>query len=348
MRRHLVTGAAGLLGSHVVMLLAEQGAIEVHCAVRSNEAKQRLVAKLEKEGVSTDKIVFHTVDLQDYAEVRAMIDEVSPEVVYHTAARVALDTDTVAEGEMMVSSNVDMTHFLTDAMIEHKAARGTDPLLVHVSSIAALGTQDPRGIIDENTPFTDISHASPYARSKFLSQNDVQRASKLGLRTVTVCPSVIIGLNGGRGKMLQLFQSIKSGVPFYTYGSMGYVDVRDVAHAMVLLAEKVQKEGENGEIYCLNGANLTFREFITIFGVPFARQVPKIGVSRGVLTAIGRAVSVWCKITHTKPLMGANTVRYLNEKAAYDGSKILKALGGEFSYTPIEETAAYVAKNIDK
>jgi len=58
-----------------------------------------------------------------------------------------------------------------------------------------------------------------------------------GLEAVIVNPSIIIG-PGVRGKgSMAMFDKIAKGLKFYTRGVTGYVDVRDVVKAMIILME---------------------------------------------------------------------------------------------------------------
>lgn len=337
--RSLITGAAGLVGSYTVLeLLGSSPEREIHCTIRTESSKKRLATKLEAYGLSLDRVVCHTVDLEDFSAVSALIQEVEPHVVYHTAATVSLDAD---GGEQMVRGNVDMTHFVVEALLDLKnnEASRVDPLLVHVSSVATLGNSNLDQKIDHTTPFVDIVSASPYARSKFLSQNDVLRASKLGLKVVIVNPSVILGLNSEQSKMRSLFLMISRGMPFYTSGQMGYVDVRDVARSMVMLAQEPKSWGES---YVLNGATLSFREFITIFGSPFSRRAPRIGLENWVVRVIERGAWVWSKVKGSRALI---PIGYLTLRRDYDGSRIEQALP-HFKYRPIQQTATYIARNL--
>ncbi|MEG0724479.1 MAG: NAD-dependent epimerase/dehydratase family protein [Mucinivorans sp.] len=346
-RRVLITGANGLVGSYVVMELLHRVANEnpkneIHCITRNEAQREESQLFIAAQGISNIDIIYHTIDLEDFQAVRDVVQKIKPDVVFHTAARVAVGEENgSATGEKMVRTNVDITHFVCQTLLELRA-EGLDPLLVHVSSVAALADSDPRGMIDHTTPFIDIVNASPYARSKFLSQNDVLRAQKMGLRTVIICPSVIIGIHNKKSQMERMFGIIARGMKFYTPGEMGYVDVRDVARAMVELSGNKQAENE---IYCLNGKNLTFQEFFTIFGEPFGNNSPQRRIGERTLKTTVWLLDKWSKITGTKPLITRQTARHLTHKSRYDGSKIEATLP-DFHYTLIENTAQYVAEKL--
>lgn len=327
----LVTGAAGLVGSEVVRQLTARG-VDVVCAVRGKAAQDRLERRL---GVAAR---CEYVDLEDFQQVRSLIQRVEPQVVFHTAAKVAIgDSVADASGQRMIEGNQDMTHFVCEAMLEQGQG-----LLVHVSSIAALGTEAE--LIDETTPFTDFDGASAYTRSKFLCQQEVARAGKLGLRTVVVCPSVVLGVGSGVGQLDLLFGWIRRGLAVASRGEMGYVDVRDVARAMIVLSELKAAEGE---VFVLNGANLSFAQFVETFGKPWGKGAPKYRVGRGVFRVAGVGCRVWAAVFGGKPLVTRAVADYLCGRARYDGAKISRVVP-EFSYTPIADTAHYVAEIMAK
>src|SRR3569623_536013 len=72
-----------------------------------------------------------------------------------------------------------------------------------------------------------------------------------GLRAVIVNPSIIIGPNAGTEGSGSLFKVIKDGLKFYTGGSMGFVDVQDVARCMIALMNS-KISGERFIIYAEN------------------------------------------------------------------------------------------------
>ncbi|MBS2018471.1 MAG: NAD(P)-dependent oxidoreductase [Deltaproteobacteria bacterium] len=78
MRRVLVTGAAGFFGANAVRAFVEQGGWEVHGLDRPGVDRARLDAVAPGAKV-------HEVDLEDARAVRALVDEVRPELGVHLA-----------------------------------------------------------------------------------------------------------------------------------------------------------------------------------------------------------------------------------------------------------------------
>lgn len=340
MKKALITGGGGLVGSHLALQLLKSTGWEIHSTLRTPTSGAKLSEVLLFDGFSIDQLTVHTVDLQDEQQVCHLMDEVQPDVVFNTAAIVSLGGG--SNQQRLVSANVDMTHFVVEAMLkaEKKA------LLVHVSSIATFGHRADGGLIDETYMMSDIVSASAYTRSKFIAENDVWRAEKMGLKVVVVNPSIIIGISGAGsefGGLQDVFRLMARGIPFYTSGVVGYVDVRDVARAMEMLA---LDEKTWGERYCLNSENLSYRSFIQKFGDAFGRRAPWFFVPKWLLKIGVWAMGLWSKSRCQKPLLEPFMIGFMTTKSFYDGSKVERALDPQFSYTPISESAIYIAKRL--
>jgi len=76
-----------------------------------------------------------------------------------------------------------------------------------------------------------------YSISKYESEMEVWRGIAEGLNAVVVNPSVIIGKNAGNKGSGKLFELVRKGLRYYTPGSIGVVDVEDVAKVMIQLME---------------------------------------------------------------------------------------------------------------
>ena len=78
---------------------------------------------------------------------------------------------------------------------------------------------------------------SKYGQSKYLAEMEVWRGIAEGLNAVMVNPSIILGAGDWNSGSSAIFQSAYNNFPWYTKGSTGFVDVRDVASAMISLME---------------------------------------------------------------------------------------------------------------
>jgi 2-alkyl-3-oxoalkanoate reductase len=171
----LVTGASGLVGSHVVEALVARGDA-VRALVRP--ASHAAVLRLGAEAVAGD--VTDPAVWQEAARgVRAIV---------HAAAIVQRR----ASWEQYVAVNVDGTRLAA------AAARAARARLVHVSSVAVYGgsaaypsTPERR---DEDFPFQPIATPDFYARSKRMAEDVAREATAEGdLDVAALRPNVIYG-----------------------------------------------------------------------------------------------------------------------------------------------------------
>src|SRR5690606_28904029 len=131
--------------------------------------------------------------------------------------------------------------------------------LVHVSSIAALGSRKDNKPVNEADKWEYDKTISNYALSKYRSELEVWRGIKEGLDAVIVNPSVIMGLGSYKKGSGAIFEIVNKGIKIYPPGSVGVVDVKDVANVMIILMENKDISGQR---YILNSENLTNKELM--------------------------------------------------------------------------------------
>lgn len=151
--RILVTGGAGYIGSHTVLLLLEEGH-EVHVYDNlSNSSPEALRRVAELTGRSA---VFHQGDLLDATRLEETFTFAKPEAVIHFAGLKAVG-ESVAKPLMYYRNNVTGTLNLLETMDAHDVRT-----FVFSSSATVYG--DPRQLpITESTP---LSATNPYGRTK--------------------------------------------------------------------------------------------------------------------------------------------------------------------------------------
>ena len=167
---------------------------------------------------------------------------------------------------------------------------------------------------------------------------EVWRASKEGIDAVIVNPSVIVGPVNWKRSSGKLFYSVKRGMPFYTGGATGFVDVRDVARAVVLL---MQSEAAN-ERYILNGQNLSFKAFFTMVALAMNKKPPFIKVSR-VITEIGWRLNLFlCALSGRAPAITRDTARTAHSVSAYSADKFARRFN--YTFIPVNDSIENAVK----
>ena len=155
MRRILVTGGAGFIGSNFVrMVLSEHR----DCFV-VNLDKLTYAGNLENlaEFMEHENHKFVKGDICDGAMVEKLIDECEIDTIVNFAAESHVDRS-ITEPKAFIEANVTGTLTLLDAAREKNLTR-----FVQVSTDEVYGSLGPEGVFTEQTP---LSPNSPYSASK--------------------------------------------------------------------------------------------------------------------------------------------------------------------------------------
>lgn len=331
MKKVLITGATGLVGTHLLAgLLGRTACAYAPTAVAHSEKSwDKLDWLLRRRGLD-DRPFRRTIASLEYIDdCRRLLHDERPEIVFHCAARVAVGN--ARDGEKLVAGNVEITHNLLTAARELPPEE--QPFFLHVSSVAALGsTVGPSGCIDENAVMENLAGASAYARSKFLSENEVWRAAAHGLRVAAVNPAVVVGAMAPQSGfwLNALFKAMRKGAyRFWIDGEMAFVSADDVAQAMILLAETPEAWGKR---YILSAENLPYRRFLSQIARSLGVREPHLRIPRWMLRTAAPFV----------PAMAA----VLAPHERFDGSAIMRAV--PLRYTDLADTLSQTVAEIEK
>lgn len=328
----LVTGATGLLGSHLVSGLLQSGQ-KVRALIRPSANTGMLKAVLhlysDRPEAFYESIEWVEGDILDIFSLEDALEGV--EEVYHCAALVSF---LPADKKKLMRINAEGTANLVNAAIEKKVRR-----LCHVSSIAALGRPENQAdVIDENLVWKASRHNSAYAVSKYNAEREVWRGTAEGLEAVIVNPGIILGVAGPGMGSTRIFNTVWNGLRVYPPGKNGFVDVRDVARAMILLMER----GISNERYILTAENLEYRRLFELMAKEFGKPAPKISVNPMLSGLAWRLEKMRSIVTGIKPLITKETAHTAVQHYRYSPEKIKKELG--FEFTPIEETVSHYCR----
>ncbi len=331
----LLTGATGMLGSCLTARLLESG-LKVRAIYRNPERLKQFQQNIRyyypENFVFNGKLHWVEADLLDCASLADALEGV--DMVFHTAAMVSFDP---SQREAMLENNITGTANLVNAALVAGISR-----LVHVSSIGALGPSDGKNPIDENCHWSAGKKNSGYSISKFHSEMEVWRGIEEGLEAIIVNPSIILGPGDWRSGSPSFFSTIYKKLKFYPLGSTGFVDVRDVVEAMLLLSAKENFKNASGKRYLLNGANLSYLELFSMLAQAMDVKPPSIATNALMLSLGWRFSWLWSKITGMAPLITKESVMAANRKTSYTGTRVVDEFG--FAYRPIEKTIDDIAR----
>lgn len=277
-------------------------------------------------------------DILDYFSLEGILNEVSE--IYHCAAIVSFDPK---ERKRMIANNVEGTANLINAAIENGVKK-----ICHVSSIAALGRLEDGLLVTEETNWVPAKRISGYSESKFFSEAEVWRGIEEGLDAVIVNPSIIFGPSNWETGSSKMFKTIWNGMKFYTRGITGFVDVKDVVKAMILLMDETNFEKAKNQRFLLNSENLSYERVFGQIADALIKPRPKYFASDMLLKIVWRAAKAASLFSGNPSLITRETVANSNNEFNFDGSKIVKQFN--FEYLPISEsikqTAAFLKSDM--
>lgn len=191
MRRVLVTGASGFVGSTLCESLRAAN-FQVRAALR----RYRPSLHPDMEAVEVGDISGHT----GWSSALSGVD-----LVVHAAARAHVLGDSAANAGLYIETNARGTERLAEAC----AAAGIRRL-VYVSSIKVNGEETARGAY---TPDDKPDPQDAYGKSKWLGESLLKEvASRTGMEVVVVRPPLVYG-PGVRANFLRLLRFVEMGLP---------------------------------------------------------------------------------------------------------------------------------------
>jgi nucleoside-diphosphate-sugar epimerase len=324
-----VTGGTGLLGSHILFDLVKRGE-RVRALKRAASTTER-VRKVfsfysDKFDLLFEKIEWVEGDILDYDSLLPLLDGINQ--IYHAAAIVSFDTRNRAA---IIRDNTEGTANIVNAAIEKGGIR-----ICHVSSIAALGNPPEGEAADEDHVWTGNSNRSAYSESKFLSEMEVWRGIYHGLEAVIINPSIILGPGNWNSGSSAIFKAVGDGLKFYTRGSSGFVDVRDVSRAACSLMDAGNWERVKNQRFIISAENIKFRDAFNMMADALETERPKIYAGDFLLALAWRFSRVASWFTGKAPVMTKESVRSSSQISLYDGSKISSFI--DFKYTPVSKS----------
>lgn len=310
----LVTGATGFLGSEVARQIAAAGNNLV-CIKRNTSVIPELLKPYDQQ------ISWVEADMLDIFALDDAMQGITQ--VYHCAAWVSFNP---AHKKGMIKTNVEGTANLVNLCIDHHTR------LVHVSSIVAIGDAKPGSLITENNHLEETPHEDGYAISKYESEMEVWRGVAEGLNAVIVNPSLIIGANAGTSGTGAIFNKVRTGLKYYTQGSLGWVDVEDVAKSMMALMNSDIK----AERYIVSAENLSYKEVFTEAAECFGVKPPGMEAKPWMLGLAWRASALLTSISGKPKGIDKTAAQAASKTTRFDNSKIKKAIGIEFK--PVKQS----------
>lgn len=318
----LVTGGTGLVGSHLITALIQQG--------KAVKATYRTAIP---EFTGSDKVQWQQADILDILSLEDAMEDVDQ--VYHCAAIVSFSPK---NKEALNRTNVEGTANLVNAAISAGVKK-----LLFVSSVAALGRLRKDVLVNETMNWSKETSNSEYGKTKYMAEMEVWRGAAEGLKSVVVNPTIILGESNWNKGSTKIFQTVYNEFPWYTDGVSGFVDVKDVVRAMIILMESEVA----GERFILNADNVPYKQLFDDIAFCFNKKPPHKKVTPFLANLIWRYEGLKGIFTAVDPLLTKETASTAQAKVYFDNSKLLERFP-EFKYTPLMHTVERICKYIQK
>lgn len=322
MKKLLITGGAGFIGSHVVRLFVEKYP-DYHIY---NLDALTYAGNLEnlKDIENKPNYTFIKADITDADHINALFAEHGFDGVIHLAAESHVDRS-ITDPLAFIKTNILGTVNLLNAAKTIWKENMSEHLFYHISTDEVYGSLGATGLFTETTAYDP---RSPYSSSKASSDHLVRAYHHTyGMHVVISNCSNNYGPNQFPEKLIPLsINNIKNSKPIPIYGKgeniRDWLYVLDHARAIDLIFHK----GQNGETYNIGGIN----EWTNIDLIHKLCEVmdTKLGREKGESAKL---------ITFVKDRAG-HDMRY-----AIDSSKLMEELG----WTPSLQFEEGIEKTVD-
>ena len=318
----LVTGATGFVGSELVKQLLKDG-----FTVRAVKRAESIIPQILKDQSGIEWV---EADLLNYFSLQEAFEGVKQ--VYHCGAFISFNP---TDKKKLHKINVEGTAHIVDLCLEHNIEK-----LVHVSSVAALGEAKPGQLITENHRWEFNGKQHGYSISKHESEMEIWRGIAEGLNAVIVNPSLIIGKNAGIKGSGQLFEIVRRGLKFYTSGSVGLVDVEDVARCMIMLMQSDIRDDR----FLINAENWAYKELFTEIASYCGVRPPLIKAKPWMISLAWWGALFASLLTGKKYGLTKHTAESAFKNHAYSNQKIQQATG--INFKPIKKTIQEICQSL--
>ena len=277
----LVTGATGLVGSHVVERLAADGwriralVREPHVVRQSGASGWNAVEWLRKQGV--ELAAGDVLDLPSFVEAARGCD-----TIFHTAAAVTPPAMRVHPYDAYRVPNVDGTRNAVAAAARHGAR------LLQLSSVAVYGPKARYASstavgVDETMPLDPLPERAYYARSKRESEELVMAAHAEGrIWATAVRPDVIYGPRD-RQFIPRIARLLRLGVAPVIDGGNAIMAIVHAAHVADGAVRAATTDAAGGRVYNLaNDFDVRWCEFFHLAGDGLGRRIRCLSIPHGL------------------------------------------------------------------
>lgn len=323
----LITGATGIIGSHILTDLLEQGIRGLRVLIRETSSRQAIDQLLKFRELDDEGVTYVTGDILDPMSLDAAMSGCNQ--VYHAAAMVSFHPRDV---HGLFQCNIQGTANVVDACLRNGVEQ-----LCYLSSTAAIGDQPVDGNLTEDSVWTSDKNRSDYSVSKRYAEYEVWRGREEGLNAVIVNPGIVIGPGHWGESSTSVVLTCEGGMRFYPTGTNGFVDARDVSRFCI---ESMHTGRTTGK-YLMIGENLPFKDTFAHLCSAFGSTQPSIAIPKWLVSiaAVFLKAFEWLRLSPLR--VTSEGLKSAYNKPLYSHQR---AVESGFTFTPISEAAAYTVR----
>jgi dihydroflavonol-4-reductase len=309
----LITGADGLLGSHVVRKALSAG-YQVRAFIQPDRNNKSL------KGLEIERFYG---DLLNSNEVHQAV--IGCDYLIHTAGSTCVWPSRSAK---IWQINYDAVAELAKAVKENNLKR-----FVHIGSASSYGYGSKEQPGDEESPYIGEKFHMDYLDSKKDAQDFLlEQYQNNNLPVIILSPTFMIGefdSTPGSGKMIT--SVVNHEVPGYTQGGKCVVYAGDVAQAAI----NALHLGRLGECYITGGENLTYEEFFVLITELAGVSPIRIKIPMTLMLIFSSLLELVAKITQKPPLISRAMAEISRDTNFYSSQKAIEEL--DMPQTPVRE-----------
>jgi dihydroflavonol-4-reductase len=295
----LVTGATGLIGSHVARALV----------VRGDRVRVTVPAHAALDAIDDLDVEVVVADATDRRGMRRALKDVDR--MFHVSDATPLR----AGWRELYRANVVGTRVALE-----EALRAGVERVVHTSAAAAIGPADGNSTADERHVYNAARTGLSYANAKAEAEREALRVSAHGLPVVIVNPAHVLGRGDVHRSSTELVRRfLRREIPVYVDGALCIVGAADVARGHLLAEEN----GVVGERYILGGRNFTNDRLFADLGRLSGVEPPAVKLPLHAALALARVAEA----SPGRPAITIEEIRALSQRWAYRSTKAKRELG---------------------
>lgn len=307
----IISGASGMLGSHLSLHFAQLG-VQVFGIARS-----------------INRIPNHTNIIKCKADIREIDDLLNITLptdcpIIHCAATVSFHAK---DALLLRQVNVKGTSNMVNLALHLHSSR-----FIHISSSAAIGKAKlGPSTIDTERNFEEFTR---YGKSKYEAEMEVMRGQAEGLSICILNPGIFVGKYFPGNPTSALVQLVQKNNPYYTEAFTLYTDIQDITNA---IDYSLKSKDSPFDQAIIGGFHASNREIQQLMASYLKKKGPRKPASKQLLKVLN-FFQWWVELFGGKPIQITKEIISQSQSSQeFDNQSILQFLP-EFSYTSKSES----------